>query len=163
MQWSVRAGLKLAVMLGLLVPALGLAGADDPLSREVVCFSPASGRPARDADARLRKVLAQLRRHPHATVLIAAYCENRSGTREYALAYCQRLADRAGERLARLGADPQRITAVSYGRERIPSPGRKLHRCPHRAEISVGTGQVAPISSEPSASRTGRQKPLSFA
>jgi peptidoglycan-associated lipoprotein len=74
-----------------------------------------------DIDDEARRILdsqAQwLRAHPEARITIEGHCDER-GTREYNLALGDRRANAAKNYLAARGISPQRITTISYGKER---------------------------------------------
>jgi len=60
--------------------------------------------------------------HPEASVLIEGHCDER-GSVEYNLALGQRRAEAARDYLVSLGVPANRITVVSYGKERPTDPG----------------------------------------
>jgi len=75
-----------------------------------------------DAQATLRQNYEFLEANPGLVVLIEGHCDER-GTQEYNLALGERRALAAREYLVRLGADPRRLTTVSYGEERPAEMG----------------------------------------
>ena len=71
------------------------------------------------ADARetLGKQAAWLKKYPSVTVEVEGHCDER-GTREYNLALGERRANAAKDYLVALGIDPNRVSTISYGKER---------------------------------------------
>ena len=65
----------------------------------------------------LEKQAAWLKKYPSVTVSIEGHCDER-GTREYNLALGERRANAAKNYLVALGVNPNRLTTISYGRER---------------------------------------------
>lgn len=65
----------------------------------------------------LQRQAEWLKRYPNIVVSIEGHCDER-GTREYNLALGARRADAAKEALVALGIAADRITTVSYGKER---------------------------------------------
>ncbi len=74
------------------------------------------------AQATLAKQAAWLQEYPETRVKVAGNCDER-GTREYNLALGARRAEAARSYLVSLGVDANRITSVSYGKERPISTG----------------------------------------
>lgn len=70
-----------------------------------------------DARATLDKQAAWLARYPQVTVLVAGNCDDR-GTEEYNIALGQRRANAAREYLEAKGVNSQRISTISYGKDR---------------------------------------------
>lgn len=74
-----------------------------------------------DIDAEARGVLESqatwLAAHPAVRITIEGHCDER-GTREYNLALGDRRANAAKNYLAERGVSPDRITTISYGKER---------------------------------------------
>ncbi|MDZ7343235.1 MAG: peptidoglycan-associated lipoprotein Pal [candidate division KSB1 bacterium] len=72
-----------------------------------------------------REVLAEhaqaLKQRPEVSVVIEGHCDER-GTVEYNLALGDRRAKAVKDYLVWLGADPSRLTTVSYGKERPVDP-----------------------------------------
>ncbi len=60
---------------------------------------------------------AWLNAHPEKTIIIEGRCDER-GTREYNLALGERRANAAKEYLMALGVDGQRISIISYGKDK---------------------------------------------
>jgi peptidoglycan-associated lipoprotein len=58
-----------------------------------------------------------LKRYPNVTVTVEGHCDER-GTREYNLALGERRANAAKNALVALGVPANRITTISYGKER---------------------------------------------
>lgn len=63
-----------------------------------------------------------LRNHPGQSLTLQGHTDVRGGT-EYNLALGQKRAEAVRRNLQTLGADPSRIEAVSYGKERPVTPG----------------------------------------
>jgi len=63
-----------------------------------------------------------LARYPSVSFTIEGHCDER-GTREYNLALGERRAQSSKSYLVALGVDPDRITTVSYGKERPEAVG----------------------------------------
>ena len=63
-----------------------------------------------------------LAQHPNARITIEGHCDER-GTRDYNLALGERRANAAKNYLASLGVSPNRMTTVSYGKERPDALG----------------------------------------
>ncbi|MEM9494941.1 MAG: peptidoglycan-associated lipoprotein Pal [Pseudomonadota bacterium] len=74
------------------------------------------------AQATLSRQAAWLKEYPEARIVVAGNCDER-GTREYNLALGARRAEAARSFLTSLGVSSNRITTVSYGKER-PLDGR---------------------------------------
>jgi peptidoglycan-associated lipoprotein len=70
-----------------------------------------------EAKATLDRNVKWLRANPSATVVIEGHCDER-GTVEYNLALGERRAQAAREYLVAAGINPERISTVSYGKER---------------------------------------------
>jgi len=72
-----------------------------------------------DADSRatLESQSVWLARYPNVRITIEGHCDER-GTREYNLALGDRRANAAKNFLAARGVAPERITTISYGKER---------------------------------------------
>lgn len=73
------------------------------------------------AQATLSRQAAWLQEFPETRILVAGNCDER-GTREYNLALGARRAEAARAYLVSLGVDRNRITTVSYGKERPIDP-----------------------------------------
>ena len=58
-----------------------------------------------------------LKSYPAVQILIEGHCDER-GTRDYNIALGHKRAEAVRKQLARMGADPQRITTKSFGKER---------------------------------------------
>ncbi len=69
------------------------------------------------SQATLAKQAAWLQEYPETRIKLAGNCDER-GTREYNLALGARRAEAARSYLVSLGVDANRITTVSYGKER---------------------------------------------
>lgn len=70
-----------------------------------------------DAKAGLEGDVAWLKAHPKTAITIEGHCDER-GTSEYNLGLGERRAHAAKDYLAALGIDPNRLTILSYGKER---------------------------------------------
>lgn len=70
-----------------------------------------------EAQATLRLQAALLQNHPQIVVTIEGHADER-GTREYNLALGERRADSVRNYLTALGIDADRITIISFGKER---------------------------------------------
>jgi len=66
---------------------------------------------------RLQKQAQWLSRYPGKRATIEGHCDER-GTREYNLALGERRANATKNYLVGLGVDPNRLTTISYGKER---------------------------------------------
>ena len=73
------------------------------------------------AQATLARQAAWLKEYPETRIVVAGNCDER-GTREYNLALGARRAEAARAYLTSLGVDGNRITTVSYGKERPLDP-----------------------------------------
>ena len=69
------------------------------------------------AETTLQQQAALLQRHPQVAVTIQGHADER-GTREYNLALGERRADSVRNYVIALGVQPERITVVSFGKER---------------------------------------------
>ncbi len=72
---------------------------------------------AADAQATLQQQAALLQSHPEVAVTIQGHADER-GTREYNLALGERRADSVRNYLIALGIPAERISVISYGKER---------------------------------------------
>ena len=72
--------------------------------------------------ALVQKWAAWLAQYPATKVTIEGHCDER-GTREYNLALGDRRAEAAKSYLVLIGADAQRVSVVSYGKERPAEVG----------------------------------------
>jgi peptidoglycan-associated lipoprotein len=75
-----------------------------------------------EARAQIERWAAWLTRYPQRTVVIEGHCDER-GTREYNLALGERRANSARQYLLSLGIAANRVTTISYGKERPTVPG----------------------------------------
>jgi peptidoglycan-associated lipoprotein len=83
----------------------------------------------------LDKKAQWLKSHPSAKVLIEGHCDER-GSAEYNLALGQKRADAAMQYLVSLGVNENRISTISYGKEKPVDPGHNeqawaKNRCDH--------------------------------
>jgi peptidoglycan-associated lipoprotein len=74
-----------------------------------------------EAEATLQKQAALLQQYPAAVITIEGHADER-GTREYNLALGERRADTVRNYLAALGIAPDRVTVISFGKERPECP-----------------------------------------
>ena len=58
-----------------------------------------------------------LKKYPNTTVTVEGHCDDR-GTREYNLALGERRANAVKKALVALGIAPNRVSTISYGKER---------------------------------------------
>ena len=70
-----------------------------------------------DGEETLRRQAEFLKQNPGITMTIAGHCDER-GTREYNLALGERRANAARNYLISLGVSPDRLSTISYGKER---------------------------------------------
>ena len=70
-----------------------------------------------DGEETLRRQAEFLKQNPGITMTIAGHCDER-GTREYNLALVERRANAARNYLISLGVSPDRLSTISYGKER---------------------------------------------
>jgi len=70
----------------------------------------------------LDRQAAWLKKYPAVTVTIEGHCDER-GTREYNLALGERRANAVKDYLVAAGVSPNRITTISYGKERPVAMG----------------------------------------
>ena len=73
------------------------------------------------AEATLQKQAALLQLYPAIVITIEGHADER-GTREYNLALGERRADTVRNYLAALGVSPDRVSVISYGKERPECP-----------------------------------------
>lgn len=73
------------------------------------------------AEATLQRQAALMQNHPQTVVTIEGHADER-GTREYNLALGERRADTVRNYLTALGVAAERITVISYGKERPECP-----------------------------------------
>jgi peptidoglycan-associated lipoprotein len=74
-----------------------------------------------DARAQLDKQVAWLKTYPQWVLTIEGHCDER-GTREYNLALGERRANAVHNYLVAQGIDPNRMSTISYGKERPVVP-----------------------------------------
>ena len=85
----------------------------------------------------LRKQAAWLRKNPDVTVVLEGHCDER-GTREYNLALGERRANAAKDYLMTYGVASNRISVISYGKERpVDSGSNPLAWSKNRRSVTV--------------------------
>ena len=85
----------------------------------------------------LRKQAAWLRKNPDVTVVLEGHCDER-GTREYNLALGERRANAAKDYLMTYGIASNRISVISYGKERpVDSGSKPLSWSKNRRSVTV--------------------------
>ncbi|CAI3933109.1 Outer membrane protein OmpA and related peptidoglycan-associated (lipo)proteins (OmpA) (PDB:1OAP) [Commensalibacter papalotli (ex Botero et al. 2024)] len=75
-----------------------------------------------DARSTLNRQSEWLKRYPNVQVMVAGNCDDR-GTEEYNIALGSRRANAARDYLVSLGVSSDRITTISYGKDRPISEG----------------------------------------
>ncbi len=75
-----------------------------------------------EARRTLERQAAWMQRYPSVTIAIEGHCDER-GTREYNLALGERRANAAKAYLVALGVDANRLSTISYGKERPEALG----------------------------------------
>jgi peptidoglycan-associated lipoprotein len=96
-----------------------------------------------DARATLDKQSAWLKKYPEVTVTVEGHCDER-GTREYNLALGNRRATAVKNYLVATGINPNRITTISYGKERPAVVGSNEQAwSQNRRGVTVVTGRPA--------------------
>lgn len=96
-----------------------------------------------DARPVLDRQAAWLKKYPEVTVTIEGHADER-GTREYNLALGNRRATAAKNYLVALGINPNRITTISYGKERPAVPGSNEQAwSQNRRAVTVVTSRPA--------------------
>jgi len=98
----------------------GASGEGGPLADILFDFDQATLSP--DAQSTLERHALWLQTHRDLRVTIEGHCDER-GTVEYNLALGDQRAQVAREYLIGLGVSPERLTAVSFGKERPLDPG----------------------------------------
>ena len=85
----------------------------------------------------LRKQAAWLRKNPDVTVVLEGHADER-GTREYNLALGERRANAAKDYLMTYGVSANRISVISYGKERpVDSGSNPLSWSKNRRSVTV--------------------------
>ena len=85
----------------------------------------------------LRKQAAWLRKNSEVTVVLEGHCDER-GTREYNLALGERRANAAKDYLMTYGVASNRISVISYGKERpVDSGSNPLSWSKNRRSVTV--------------------------
>ena len=101
---------------GLEQPAAG-SGAEFQTIGDRVFFGFDKSNLNSDAQSTLAKQAAWLIKYPQVTIQVEGHCDER-GTREYNLALGERRANSVREYLISLGVSENRISTISYGKER---------------------------------------------
>ena len=70
-----------------------------------------------DAQKTLQAQAAWMKKHPSVQIVVEGHCDER-GTREYNLALGERRANSVKDYLVALGVAANRVTTISYGKER---------------------------------------------
>ncbi len=102
-------------------PAAGSVAEFQQTAGDTVFFAFDSFALTSEARETLRRQAEWLQRYANATIRVEGNCDER-GTREYNLALGERRASAAKDFLVNLGVAPNRITVVSYGKERPRDP-----------------------------------------
>lgn len=87
----------------------------------VVNFAFDSAALDKDAQEKLKAMAAKIKKENPAKVVVEGHCDER-GTREYNLALGDRRAVSAKKYLVGLGVAPEKISTISYGKERPLDP-----------------------------------------
>jgi peptidoglycan-associated lipoprotein len=93
-----------------------------------------------EAQATLERQAAWMQQHPSVTVTVEGHADER-GTREYNLALGERRANSVKNYLVALGVDQNRVTTISYGKERPAVSGSSEEAwAQNRRGVTVVTG-----------------------
>ncbi len=93
-----------------------------------------------EAQATLERQAAWMQQHPSVTVTIEGHADER-GTREYNLALGERRANSVKNYLVALGLDQNRVSTISYGKERPAVPGSSEEAwAQNRRAVTLVTG-----------------------
>ncbi|HYS08055.1 MAG TPA: peptidoglycan-associated lipoprotein Pal [Myxococcales bacterium] len=103
-------------------PAPVAAPVAPPLTNVSVYFDYDSSELSPEVRAVLEAFFDQAQKHPDQRIRIEGNCDER-GSREYNVALGQRRADAAKKYLTNLGLPADRITTISYGKERPRAAG----------------------------------------
>jgi peptidoglycan-associated lipoprotein len=98
-------------------PGAGGASAGANLMQDAF-FDFASSNLRPDAQKALSQDAAYLKAHPDAKIQLGGYCDQR-GSEEYNLGLGERRAESAKNFLVNLGISPDRVTTISYGKDRL--------------------------------------------
>ena len=90
--------------------------------RDVIYFDTDRYNIDADDQAALAQQAQYLQQYPNVRATVEGHCDER-GTRDYNLALGERRANAAKNYLASLGVSPDRISTVSYGKERPAALG----------------------------------------
>ena len=99
------------------VAELSILVAIDELEKTLVLFAFDSFELSAESNANLAPIIDFMKRNPKTTVTLEGHTDER-GTREYNLALGERRANAVANFLASNGISANRITTVSYGKER---------------------------------------------
>src|SRR5688500_10336684 len=93
-----------------------------------------------EAQTILQQQAEWMKRYPNVRMSIEGHCDER-GTREYNLALGERRANSVKNYLVALGVDQNRVTTISYGKERPAVPGSDEDAwAQNRRGVTVVTG-----------------------
>lgn len=95
-------------------------GSQDDLAKNVgdrVFFGYDSSVLTAEGQQTLERQAEWLKQYPYVNIVMEGHCDER-GTRAYNLALGERRANSARSYLVSLGVNPERVTTVSYGKER---------------------------------------------
>jgi peptidoglycan-associated lipoprotein len=95
---------------------------------------------------KMEQIAEYLKAHPQEKMIIAGHCDER-GTAEYNRALGERRASAAREYLVRLGINAERMTTISYGKDKPAETGHdNVSRSKNRRdEFGVGTAQPGSV------------------
>ena len=104
---------------------------------------------SREAQERLQQKAAIMRANPNVRIRIEGHTDER-GTTEYNLALGQRRAESARAFLGRYGISPNRISTLSYGKERPMADGsnERAWAMNRRAEFRIIEGELTTVPPE---------------
>jgi peptidoglycan-associated lipoprotein len=131
--------MKKFILFGL---SLGLAAcvnsSYDSVDNTMVFFDFDSARITENADAKLKDVAAYMKLNPDQNIIIEGHCDERGST-EYNLALGALRAGNAKHVIVKERIEPERISTISYGKERpqFPGTGEEVWRLNRNATIVV--------------------------
>lgn len=116
---------------------------------EIVFFEYDSDEITPTAEDKLNTKALVLRSNPNVRLRIEGHCDQRGST-EYNLALGQRRAEAVRAYLVNLGIDGNRLSTISYGKERplVEGEGEDSFARNRRAEFGVAGGQVLNVPTE---------------